>query len=87
MPDQDFFFPLPNDEYNKGVTLQEYAGSWFLVSSREGRDGKTYHDWCFPQDKDKKPREKALPWKIKIGSSREEAAKTIASIYHAIKPK
>ena len=49
----DIFMPFPNDQYGKGITLQEYNGSFYLISSHEGKDGKVYADWCFPQGRDR----------------------------------
>lgn len=66
----------PNDQYHNGLTLQEYAGTYWLISSRKLDDGRVMHDWVYPS-RDKKPIEKSLPWKIKLGDSKEEALETL----------
>ena len=57
-----------DDQYSQGIVLDEYNGKLSLCSANEGNDGKIYLQWCFPQDKDKKPRPKSLPWKITLGN-------------------
>ena len=73
----EVFMPFPNDEYNKGITLQEYAGSYWLISSRKTDDGRIIHDWCHPS-RNKQPIEKSIPLKIKLGDSRQEAFNALA---------
>lgn len=66
---EDKYFVENNDsEYGEGVLLDEYHGNWSLVSARKGGDGEIYMQWCYPQDKDRKPRNKSIPWKINFGS-------------------
>lgn len=57
-----------DDQYSQGIVLDEYNGKLSLCSANEGNDGKIYLQWCFPQDKDKNPRPKSLPWKITLGN-------------------
>ena len=83
----DVFMPFDGDQYNKGILLQEYNGTFYLVSAHGGNDGKIYADWCFPQGRDRKASEKALPWKIKIGENQDEAFKTLAFFGKILKPK
>lgn len=84
---EDVFMPFEGDKYNRGILLQEYNGVFYLVSAKEGTDGKVYADWCYPQGKDRAPIEKSLPWKIKIGESQEEAFRTLAFFGKLLKPK
>ena len=70
------FLEYQNDEYGSGIEMDEYNGQISLVNARRGKDGNIYKDWCYPQ-RDKKPIEKSLPWKIRIGSSPEEAIETL----------
>ena len=65
------------NKYSEGLTLQEYAESYWLISSRQIDDGRVVHQWVHPS-RDKKPTEKALPWKIKLGDSAQEAFDTLA---------
>lgn len=59
-------------QFNEGWLIQEWGGEYSLVKARMGTDGKIYKDWCHPS-RNRKPIEKGIPWKIKLGDSREEA--------------
>jgi len=67
------FIALKDSKYNEGVQLEEYNGSFSMVTAQEGKDGTVYLKWGFPQSKDRKPIEKSIPWKVTIGGSKEEA--------------
>lgn len=67
----EIFIPVPNSKWNEGVMLQKYGDGYSLISARTGSDGQNYMRWCFPQDKDRKPLAKSLPWKIGIGNRLE----------------
>lgn len=60
-------FYKTNSEYGKGIELNEYKGRFFIHASKEGSDGKVYSDWAFPQDRDRKPKDKAIPVKVELG--------------------
>jgi len=70
------FIALKDSKYNEGVQLEEYNGSFSLVTAREA-EGKVYLKWGFPQTKDRKPLEKSIPWKVTIGGSKAEAIETL----------
>lgn len=55
-----------------------------ICSARGGKDGKIYMRWCFPQNKDRKPSEKGLPWKVDLGS-RERAIKILEAFVKVLK--
>ena len=63
----DTVIEIPGSEYGEVVIINEYNGVYSLCSGREGKEGKVYKNWAFPQDKDKKPREKAIPVKVTLG--------------------
>ena len=71
------FLPYQNDKYRRGIMLDEYNGTWSLVSAQEAENGTVYKEWCHPS-RDKKPIEKSLPWKIKLGDSAQDAFDTLA---------
>lgn len=56
-----------DDQYSQGIVLNEYNGKLSLCSANEGKDGKIYLQWAYPQ-RDKKPLPKPLPWKITLGN-------------------
>jgi hypothetical protein len=79
--------PVDEDKYIKtnewgGIELSCYKKEWRLISVREGGDGKLYQDWAFPQDKDRKPRDIAVPFSVKIGDKTKaiETLKTLLRI-------
>lgn len=72
------FIKYENTEYGEGIMLEEYNGTLSLVAAQEGKDGKVYMRWCYPQ-KDKKPIAKSIPWKIKLGN-RDEALNIIGQL-------
>lgn len=62
------------NKYNDVILLDEYNNQISIVSGRESKDGKMYPQWVFPQDQDRKPRDKAIPLKVTLGD-RETAAR------------
>jgi hypothetical protein len=67
------FIKYSDSQYGEGIQVEEYNGVVSLVNAREGQDGKVYAQWCYPQGRGKGagPIEKALPWKIKLGTKEE----------------
>ena len=67
---------ITNEKYRRGFKLDAYGDIYSLVAAREYTDksGETKEamEWAFPQDKDRNPREKAIPVKIELGT-RDEA--------------
>ena len=80
-----------NSQYKQGFRVEEYKGEYALVACNEGKDGKIYPEWVFPQGKDRQPKTKqdgslvSLPLKIKIGDSVESAVETLRQIAAALK--
>ena len=75
---------VPGDEYGGTVVLDEYNGEYSLVAANEGKDGKVWKRWAFPQTKDKKPRDKALPVKVSLGRDQRRAVGVLKAIIAAI---
>ena len=74
----EIFLEDPDSKWNEGIMLQEYHGVFSLVSANKSTnsEGTVWMRWGFPQNKDKKPIDKAIPWKIRLGSKRQ-AVKTL----------
>lgn len=72
----EIYYPYPESEYNEGVLLDEYNDSWSLVSVNEGQDGEIYKKWGYPQ-RNRKPIDKVIPWKVKLGDDKREAARCL----------
>lgn len=63
-------FIMTDEQYKSGFMLDEYKNSYSLVAARQyDKDGElqTAKEWAFPQDKERKPRAKAIPVKIELG--------------------
>jgi len=56
-----------NDKFKNVILLDEYNGTVSIVAARESKDGKTFPQWVFPQDRERKPRDKAIPLKVNLG--------------------
>jgi len=88
MTDEKWFIKDEDGQYGEGILIDEYQGSWFLVSARQKNDGKVWMEWCFPQMRDgsKKPMDKSFPWKIKLGESDKEAGAKLRELADRIDP-
>lgn len=75
---------IEGNKYGEVVIIEEYNGKYSLCSGRVGRDGGVYKNWAFPQDKNKNPRETAVPIKINIGDE-AAAREMIFQIEYAFK--
>jgi len=60
-------FIKTNETYNEGILVDIYKNEYSLCLAEEGKDGKIYKKWMFPQVKDRQPGEKSIPWKITLG--------------------
>jgi hypothetical protein len=68
MSEFEIFFRLEGGEYGDGVVLNKYGDRYSLVAARESQKGGTvWKEWAFPQDKEKKPRAKAIPLGVRLG--------------------
>lgn len=69
MSEFELFLRIDGGEYGDGVLLNKYGDRYSLVAARESQNGGTvYKEWAFPQDKDKKPRAKAIPLGVRLGN-------------------
>jgi hypothetical protein len=69
MSEFELFFRVEDSKYGDGVMLDKYGDRYSLVAAQESQNGGTiYKRWAFPQDKEKKPREKAVPMGVNLGN-------------------
>jgi hypothetical protein len=69
MSEFEISIPIEGSQYNERIIVNKYGDQYSLVLGREGQgNGTVYMQWCHPSDKDKKPRPKAVPWKIPLGN-------------------
>jgi hypothetical protein len=65
-----------NEQYSRGLAIDEYKGSYSLVEARRGTDGKLYSKWGYPEH-NRQPIEKPIPWKITLGDDGDSALDTL----------
>jgi len=65
---KDSTFCETDMQYHNGVCLELYNDEIGICRANRGKDGKVYVKYGFPQVKDRKPAEKAMPWKVVLGS-------------------
>ena len=70
--DQDFI--MTNEQYNSGIKVEEYNGTYSLVAAWMGKDGDVALKWGYIE-KDKKPGKK-LPIKVELGD-RDQAIEVL----------
>ena len=71
-------------QYHSGVCLDEYNDEISICSAQRGNDKKVYLKWGYPQNKDRKPSEKSLPWKVGL-SSKSQAIETLELFIRELK--
>jgi hypothetical protein len=74
---------IPNSQYNEIIIVNKYGDRYSLVLGYKGKEGTNGKKWCFPQTKDRKPAEKAVPWGIPLGNKTDaiEVVKKIAEAF------
>lgn len=83
MSEFEISVPVPNSQYGDVVIINKYGDQYSIVSGGSSKKGGTnYMKWCFPQGADKQPREKAVPWGIRIGN-KNEAIEVVTGIAKA----
>ena len=60
-----------DQQYNSGLCLDDYGNEISICKAHADsqNEDEIYLDWIFPQNKDRKPIEKSLPWKIVLGET------------------
>ena len=71
-------------QYHSGHCLDQYNDEISICAAQQGKDGKVYLKWIYPQTKDKKPSEKTLPWKVNFGSV-SQAIEALESYLNVLK--
>lgn len=80
MAEWEIFVRNSESQYNDGVMVNEYGDTVSLVSAREGKNGQIYKDWCFPQDKDRKPKERSIPMGVRLGTKKNAVAMLLQAL-------
>ena len=68
---EESFYKYVDSKYNDGLQLNKYKGTFSIASANEGQDGQIYLKWCYPQNKDRQPIDKSVPWQVKLGNKAE----------------
>ena len=82
MSDMEITIPVVGSQYNELIVINKYGDQFSLVLGGKSKTDNVYMKWCYPQDANKAPREKAVPWKIPLGSGLD-AKKTVEGIARA----
>lgn len=77
-------FVLTNQRYQKGLLIDTYHG-YSIASASIGKDGNIYKEWAFPQGPGKVPKEKAVPVKVFLGKTVEDAIQVLRNIAELLK--
>ena len=84
MSEFELFLKIEGSQYGDGVLLDKYGDRYSLVSARESKNGGTvWKQWAFPQTKDKKPMDKAVPMGVRLGN-REQAIQILKQALAAL---
>ena len=83
MGEFEVFFKNEGSEYGDGVVLNKYGDRYSIIAARESQQGTLYKDWAFPQGKDKKPKDKAIPLGCRLGNLKE-TIKTLRSMLQVL---
>jgi hypothetical protein len=69
MSEFEISFRLEGNEYGDCVIVQKYGDNYSIISGYTNKETNVPGmRWGFMQDKDRKPRDKAIPWKINLGN-------------------
>ncbi len=77
-------FILTNQKYQRGLVIDTYDG-YSIASAALGKDGNIYKEWAFPQGPGNAPKEKAVPIKIYLGKTPDEAIQVLRNIAELLK--
>ena len=85
MSEFEQFFENEESSYGEGVMLNKYGDRYSIISARKSNktEGTIYLEWCFPQDKDRKPKEKSIPLGVRLGK-RDHAIKVLHEMLAAL---
>lgn len=70
-----------------GFALKDYEGKKSLAAVEEGKDGKLYPRWCYPQigiKDDRKPSDKCIPMQMSLGDDIGQAADMLRVIANVL---
>lgn len=84
MPIIESSYIIINENYKRGIVLDEYNGVYSIIEAHEGKDERIWPAWGFRQLKTKQAAEKAIPWKIELGDV-YEAMKNLNLIIASLK--
>jgi len=83
MSEFEISIPVPGSKYSEVVIVNKNGDRYSLIAGKAGKgEGQNFKKWCFPQGQDRKPRDKAVPWKIELGC-RDDAIEVVKGIAKA----
>ena len=84
----DNFIPFKDSKYGEGIVVDVYNGTISIVAAQTGKDDNAYMKWCYPQTgtfEERKPLDRAVPWKITLGESMQDAIDMLGELASIIK--
>jgi len=60
-------FIIIDEKYKTGIGVDVYKNEVNLCMAFENKEGEIFSNWIYPQGKDRKPIEKAIPYKLSLG--------------------
>ena len=76
------------DDYNNGIEINEYEGKYSLNATNRGKNDVDYRQWVFLSrwsNGESVPDEKKRPMSVRIGSSKEDAIRTLETLIIKLK--
>jgi len=78
-------FTVTNEKYNEGLALDEYNGTYSIISCQKAQDGKLWPKWMRMQLGKDKWSDKSSPIKVLVGATKEDAIANLTMIIEAIR--
>jgi hypothetical protein len=69
MSEFEIFYEIEGSDYGDGLLLNKHGDRYSIIAARKSQkaEGTVWMDWAFPQDKDRKPKSKAIPLGVRLG--------------------
>ena len=80
----EIYFKIEGSKWGDGVILNKFGDKYSLVSAYESKKlGTPVKKWAFPQDREKKPKDTAVPFGVDLGN-REQAIQILKQALAAL---
>jgi len=76
-------FIITDEQWNQGIHLDEYNGTFSLISAKQKEDGRVFDDWCKVRKGQDAYTEKDLPMGVRLGD-KEQAVEVLKQFIKAL---